>query len=277
MDLEIRIRKIGIHSFMTKIIVSGCSFSDQEYKYYIGNEEKGVYDPEAPDWLIGYPYPIWPEIVADEYGLELINCSTSGSGNDQIIDDAIKSVIEHPDAKIMLIGLTQWFRVSIGPYKFNFEFLNKRWTNLPDESITKWTLRAFEGEVTYDNLPRRKLVERTLSSIYKLIQICKLKNIRLYIFQLLESFNRPRHYAFRKGMLNDIHFSAIEGHLDDPDINLIGWPFNPVLGGFNTLDEIKYFESPWQISETDAHPNEIGMEKIAEQVIKNLKKVNFYV
>ena len=83
---------------MKKIIIGGCSFTDK-------NMPKTA-QPESMN------FKMWPEVLGDLTGYEIINTAICGIGNRRILNDVINEIVKHEpkDIAYVIVAWTEWTR-----------------------------------------------------------------------------------------------------------------------------------------------------------------------
>lgn len=255
------------------IIISGDSFSKNNLRVLI---EPGV--------SIEAPWKIWADQLS--FDDKVINVSESGIGNDLIIRNAVDALLKHSNVDRIIIALSQWVRFSIRGRAFNPQIFNgvddrnkdtlyaKRQNRICQRDIQ--TLERLTGNeesqikaIFNTQLSIKTMIDDTLRDIYILQQLCKQRGVRLHVFQMLQplaGFNKSTRNTITKELLNSDYFDIMDS---SNEIDLIGWPFVPSLGGY-------YFDKNLttedRVGNGDAHPNKQGHKKLAEMFNENYKE-----
>lgn len=247
------------------IIISGDSFSTPDLEVL---NELGESKPA--------PWKIWADQLP--FDDKIINVSVSGIGNDLIIRNAIDALLKYSNVNRVIIALSQWVRFSIRGRFFNPQIFNgvrdsakdtlysKRETNICRKDIkTIETLTGSEEPeikaMFHTPLAIETMIDDTLRDIYILQQLCKQRGVRLHVFQMLQplaGFDDSAKKAVAKKMLSRDYFDIIESL---NDIDLIGWPFTSILGGYFFDQSLISID---RVGNGDAHPNKQGHIKLAE-------------
>jgi len=255
------------------IIISGDSFSKNNLRVLI--------EPGIP---IQAPWKIWADQLS--FDDKVINVSESGIGNDLIIRNAIDALLKNSNVSRIIIALSQWVRFSIRGRAFNPQILNgapdkikdtlygKRETKISQQDIQ--ALERLTGNeesqikaIFNTPLSIKTMIDDTLRDIYILQQLCKQRGIKLHVFQMLQplsGFNKSTRNAITNELLNSDYFDIMDSL---NDIDLIGWPFVPSLGGY-FFD--KNLTAEERVGNGDAHPNKQGHIKLAEMFNENYKE-----
>jgi len=106
---------------MKKLLASGCSWTDVNYnsplEFLLDNERGG--------------WPMWPELLGKELGLEAINTGLSGKGNVYIAQSIIDNIIK---------------------YGNEVEVVAVLWTEVSRYDVYKETAIALYEQLNYHNL-----------------------------------------------------------------------------------------------------------------------------
>jgi len=247
------------------LIASGCSYTDKDY--YSDVEE--LDDHKRGGWSV------WPEVLADKLGLDVVNLARSGGSNDFIYEGILNTIQEYGDrVKVVCPLWSSWDRFIVGfteteyyPFVTPFnvverdEGLEEYGSEFSEEYIKFYKGQTdrlkiympsmdFHREVFYksiedDNL--LKIANNTFSKMHHLNIICKSRDIKIIQWQGIENTNN-----FYKGKMgeknmykyfNDIMDNIYYDDLDDQD-NIIGWPFYQELNGYDVDAAIMSQESP---------------------------------
>lgn len=282
------------------LLASGCSFTDPSLISWDTN----IPDNERGGWSM------WPEVVAKNLNMNLINIGKSGRDNSTIINKAIKAAIENDgNVKAIMILLSGWDRFPI----FNSESVillasithilsntNKLNEFMLDSSyfFKNKNIRKGIMEMIYDDKDffynvYKNSIEQTFISIYNLIQYCENKNINYIIGQGVPPFNIKGMYYYDYSKKLEYHTkpdmksllkilsSSLGDELEKKADKFIGWPFAYELGGWS-FDDLRYGKlrnsSKFKgikkgISSIDTHPNEKEQEIIADYFLEKYKEL----
>ena len=249
------------------IIVSGCSFCAPNLK---------LADRSRITW------PVWSDYL--KYKELVLNISKSGRGNDTIISSAIDTIVSNSDVTRVIISLSQWERFSLRGYSINPGIITRDgYGDREKELITSYSrnekniaakqlylIRKFTDkaeEILNSDQSYRIMTEDLFRDIFLLHKLCREREIKLHIFQMLKPFN---HYNSKlKHVASCIYDNFYFNYLDDcKDIDLIGWPFLSYFGG-EDLD--MHISKEERIGEGDGHPNRAGHIKIGEIINEKIK------
>lgn len=109
---------------MKKLLASGCSWTDANYNSAL----EFLLDNERGGW------PMWPELLGKELGLEAINTGLSGKGNVYIAQSIIDNIIKYGNEVEMVAVL---------------------WTEVSRYDVYKETAIALYEQLNYHNLQIR--------------------------------------------------------------------------------------------------------------------------
>jgi hypothetical protein len=189
---------------------------------------------------------MWPYIIADKLGCEVVNTAKSGSGNLMIFNRLIKSIMKHlGDIKYVYVMWSDWDRDTI---------VNNAWgvaINNQNEVIDSNLNIIFATQSILQQLK----IPFTMASISEPIinKSTILSDTRSTI-----KFNELEYYKY-------INVHPIFDLIDDK--SYWGWPVGKYLGGHNVKSFLKdKMGDRYKISKDDAHPNAKGHELIAKEL-----------
>ena len=254
------------------ILIGGDSFTDPNFKSVIEKD----YDST---------YPKWPDYL-DCKDCKITNVAKMGDCNVEIINRVLDTIYNE-EVDIVIIGLSDWFRFTTPMKKFNYSSYshyikileNNSFSNKHDGYIDYWKDQGYffdkYGFNKYGNAHR--LINITFRKIYDLYHICKLKNIKLCVFQMLciwDVKEDPDYYNYT--LVRYFISQKIFQYLDDLNfekkIILPGWPFISNLGGEYGELAIKHKEyAKYRVSDRDAHPNSEGHKRIGKWLNEKIK------
>lgn len=241
-----------------KIIVAGCSFS-AHYAKTIGLEQ----------------FPIWPELLAKYFGLELVNTARIGASNTQIFSKAIDAAIEYDDIEMIVVMWSEWDRMSFPYEDKEFSSMQPSWKSFSPETSYKTNTENFPGcleicKVMYDNKLSnlQGIVNSTMRLIWSFQSIMETLGIK-YIHMQGPS---PNIYEWHK--VHDFAQQITKSpYCDLINNKFIGWPPVRFNAGWNMDDFFRFYaEGPFEKytigGDKDSHPNELGNEFIFN-ILKN--------
>ena len=239
-----------------KTIVAGCSWADRKYK-----------SRHLPD--LDTSWKKWDEYVGESYGWDIINVGLSGASNDVIFEKALKAIYNN-DVERCIICLSEWGRF-ITP---------SGWVGNPMTALIDPRAKPKNEEIVkflelfpFNHGMQRQRVRNILFDLYKLIDICDMKNIEVVVVQMIDSIENFQLFCSNKEyvdlnnmMLDDPYFERVE----ESNAKIMGWPFVKDLGGYNVQNLLQkggHGES-LVISTYDRHPNEKGHKEISNIFMK---------
>lgn len=280
------------------LLASGCSFTDSNFYSR---------DDSLPSDLRG-GWPKWPELLANQLGLNCINKGQCGAGSDFILHSLIKGIYEY-EGKIDTVAVL-WSELD-RLYIYNQHIspsVDLMAASDPDKDISKihnrlnekrklnndalyniaekmWNSSFFNWNVYYT------MIDNWLNGIAILLDICLSKNIKIIMAQGVNpwSFSFSLKMAFRKNLIPRSSIisdnATLKYILSHPTFNfleknekyLIGWPFFHQLGGYN-LEHYSSFEKnynwlDYHISKIDGHPNKLGHERYAKIYLEKYREL----
>lgn len=253
---------------MSTLLVSGCSFSDPNWKSIIHPEFDSSYEK-------------WPELLNGPWD-NIVNTSESGSDNEGILLRAIQQV--HLDESIshVIIALTQWYRWT--PYIRTHNPAVVFYAEEQDISIEKHgeeyvrnlsIMSAIEKQFSYSSQFIEKNTNKSLLLLFTLIELCEAKNIKFIGLQMLSAHGFPKEYkrldhVFEKELLKSNFFMKIDEKVSRGDIQFPSWPILDAIVT-NVADEAFQKQRKFKVSDLDGHPNADGHKAIAEWINANVE------
>jgi len=244
------------------ILVSGCSWSDRLFK----SDFHVNYDTKFPKW---YDY-----MDTDE---EVASVGMSGLSNSTIIDRASKQIQTRKDISTVVIALTEWPRFNLFDFEINPSLIvvkdvlmkKKQWSEKDDmnfKQINEW-MSYHEKYVNLCNMEYKEyiphIVNNTILKLKTLQDVCKLKGIKLIVFQMIW----PMPHAFLDlGIGTLIKNQMFQEMFEDGDSNFLNFPFFRELGGSCVESILKKRDDYREliVSDVDKHPNGKGHKLIGE-------------
>ena len=161
----------GKENIMSKssklLITSGCSFSDPKYTVYKHHN-----------------IDVWPELLAKELDIELLNVAQKGASNDYISNSIMDAVIDHLDKEIIVCVLwtgsnrLNFFDVDGHVFASNSESINiDESLRLKDKAFRDYMLS--DDEFSNENFDLR-VVNFNLRCVWRLDNFLKQHNIKFY-------------------------------------------------------------------------------------------------
>ena len=260
-----------------KTIVTGCSWTDRNYKSH-----------HLPD--IDTSWKKWDEHLGDSYGWDIINVGQSGAGNDYILDRALEVIHDNDsfeggsNIERCVVALSEWARcmlpngVGVNPGLLTSVFDDNGEMHPRKLKLNHQTALKFFEVYPFDERFQKQRVKDNLYKIYRFIDTCNDKDIEVIIFQMIPALEAFKDFCSTKEwlilnnmLLNDPYFARIEQLIkDNHNVKIMGWPFNPPMGGSCMLDDLEkeMKNGTWAIDTTDGHPNAMGHEVISNLFMK---------
>jgi len=221
-----------------------------------------------------WPFPVWPQLLAEKFNMECINLGKSGSGNEYIYSRTLDTLVTEKNLGLVVVMWSEFQRLdfckngkwTVLHYKVGeVERNNREWANKLMNTLT---------EKGYDDIVHQ--TERSIRLFYSLQQIIKLTEYNNIPFcQLVGCYpcDYTEKYTVAKTIIENPYLNKIDERL------FLGWPMLDELGGWNIdiwLDKVDLGndrrDSDLRISKTDSHPNKKGHEKIAEMLYNEIKR-----
>jgi len=270
---------MSLFSNKKKLILSGCSYTANYAKMQKLEE-----------------FPIWGELLAKEFDMELINLAHCGYGNEAIYHSAVEVMMTEKNVGMVFCMWSEWQRVCQFVDVPENEPVNREpWRCfLPEREVLdgEWHDQFYKPPA--ENPKKKSLKYR----VGKMIRDNHLNSIRggamrslayMYAFQnIAENLNIP--YLQMQGTqplmgkvtpLDALNYRELAKHIvnspytDKFTENFIGFPIIKSLGGRTADMLLGPANGPeaGRISEEDTHPNEAGQARIAEGILNEYKKI----
>jgi hypothetical protein len=236
---------------MNKLWVFGDSFSHGHGFH----ESDPFYKITLPD-TVDSRY--WGQIVANELGLELMNCSKVGASNDWILDLLLEDSNNISENDYVVIQSTYFSRFDV-PHDNKFNFLHTIFKHQDDNDDIKINLVGDDNitdrkkEVILDyvihfaNLPAYEY--RQLNRFHKVIQLLKTKNVAFWCIRKPKEF-----YIDEIDIIKEPYFIKFD---------------NEYIGAEDSFETYRckiYEETDWKIN--DGHIGVLGQQVMAHEVLK---------
>lgn len=262
---------------MSKTLLAlGDSWTDPNYPYY--------YD---------YKVETWDSKLAKKLGYNLVNRGKSAASNEKIVKMAIDYLSHNPDPDLICVVWSEQHRVDFYNY-LNLIPFNVVWNNRTGERLdcNENTSRLLNPEAIFDQIINKgndKYVPNEyFRNLWTLQYIADTKGIpiyhaqgvhawskRLYEHNLEKSENgknlakgewKKLFHSWKRFMKLWVESDYFQ-EFDQRESNMIGWPFFRDLGGYslNAILDDNLHRIP------DGHPNNEGMEIIANAFLKKIK------
>ena len=258
-----------------KLLVFGCSYADKSYVEITTKSEKlkeHMYDNQGN---LTKPFDFWPEILAKELDLELVNFAQCGFGNDGIHSTFMDEISRQQNIGLVVVMWSEFMRIGFeqeirSVFKSKFDWLK---INITASDRNK-ALRKRQIEIT-DVLNKNGLLspasmlKRSLRLFYSVQNVCE--NLRKPYIQIMgmPPSKKDLEVEFCKHLINSPFFEKINKD------SFIGWPMFPQLDGYSCgsmlydadPDREKYF-----INSGNVHPSKAGQEYITKMLLERINK-----
>ena len=258
------------------LIVCGDSYSDVNFRSGAHPEMDVTWDK-------------WPELLAKEWDMEIINLSQSGQGNEYIYSRLQNAILSIEDKSTIGMVIPTWSQI----YRLDYQLstCHKDW-------------KATNGRYSWKSLRVNdhgdllSWARKSLRSMMAFQILCERYDIPYMQFGMLHPYRnfleglRPTENEVAAGAENvRTPYPFGDSEKDKSNVlriykeydNLIdsekfpGWPLTEELGGY-TLD-YKLLgwgttnEKHWVISKDDQHPNAVGQERLMRFIKKQVEVV----
>ena len=234
---------------MSKLIVSGCSYTDNI-------------------WIDSHGFTPWPEKLAEKLGMECINLGASGAGNEHILSSLMDMMFEK-DIGLMIAMWTQ-------PARMDFPSFGARsakgWVHVhmndnPHFSDWKHDTRRIFRQIQIGTFPT--LMDKSVRECYMFQLMMESLGIPYLQIQGCKPCFGADEHVFLRGLLKGKFTDKMNENM------FIGWPIMSELGGTHidqVLDDIDPDRKKLRISEWDTHPNEEGHKVIVDYLHKGIEE-----
>ena len=285
---------------MKKLLASGCSWTDANFFSHL----EFLPDEKRGGW------PMWPELIGKELGLEVINSAKQGRGNQYIGQSIIDNIIEYGDqVELVTIMWTQVDRVDIYN-STQIPILQMMAKNDPTQKVLaemlacnidhlttipfEWGMREWRRHDIYNTWNTT-----SLRMMYIIAEMCAHRNIKCVFDQGLifwwhkEAASIKKHIDQEMYITEEDYLVLLEtnvlyqrlmkdySHLFIKPKALLN-PKDTVAYGFHERDDLKVYMpgylqtgnlvSDYNSTDCDAHPNVEGQELISKRFMECLKK-----
>ena len=251
------------------MLVSGCSWSTNDL---ISN-----FHPELEcNW------PKWPELVAKELNMDLVNLSASGAGNEKIyssISDYLTNFRTRVDLFKVGLVVAAWSQGHRRDWSENFG-KEDVWRNDTFDlkgDLNYHVLKSIRLQFAYQNLCRHlnvPYVQFQMISLWRAELIRKFKELENGYQEKLDETEKSRILNAKADYFKALIQST--GYYDRMNRNFLGWPGDIITNEYYNQEKswtLSYcLDTKHRISDLDRHPNKIGNEKLAEEFLKRYKK-----
>ena len=266
------------------LLTSGCSYTDGKYKSCDPNVEA--------DW------PMWPEIMANELGLQCVNKGRSGQGADYILDTILEGLATYGD-RVDTVAIL-WSTSDRLPF-FNFTLnpiveilsphvLEERdgfdpFTWMDDIGVGRVSQKYFNSIHFMRTDVYRTMIQNPIKKMFAIMEICENRNIKFVMFSGLVYFdyftiNRmvqdkqlPQYCAIPPSeVIKILTNNSVFSEVSKKKKHFIGWPMMKEIGGYS-FDDMRHNKEEYYISNLDRHPNAAGQILISSEFIKKYKEL----
>lgn len=300
----------GLFTMDKKIcLIGGCSFATDyvsflNQKYHDQDRpvilENGDYSTEKHEYI--QPFKIWPQQIADDLNLFMINTAERGIGNWGIYSKTLDALFKNlGNIKQVIVQWSRWDRQDLevewvqGSTKIennqpipDSETIHK--ISYPKNGDRSLWLKFNSG--SYSVTGGAYIFD--LYEAYKKNHVLNLQHFIMKFYRLAISMQTicdslgisciqlqgtaPLHVGFlqdiyhlsfrevRDKFIEDVYMSYYFDKIDPK--KFIGWPLIPEMGGFSLWDKL---EAEDFISENDKHPNHNGNQKFIDIIRNHLK------
>lgn len=268
---------------MTYLLAAGCSWTDPNYR-------------SDTDSTVNYSFSRWPDLVAKQLNIKkVVNTGSSGASNNYMFKTCYDAIL-HKKPELVCVLLSGWDRVSIFNYHITLYYLLvQKYFSVKEKEYDAWTDMYLKHYTHLDPLVKQlwqyhmsidSLVNDTLRDIMLFQDFCTKHNINYIIMQGVTPivtlgepfFEDNKFYLAADDRLRDEYqyfYSLLTSdyakYLDTD--KLIGWPFLHHDGRGYSMDFTFYEDSSFRLSSLDNHPGPKGHVAIAENFLKEIKRV----
>jgi len=283
------------------LLVSGCSYSDN---LFLSTDDK------IPDDMRGN-WDMWPNYLADELDLLLLNTSKSGCSNQTIFYKVMENLVKHKSRiDTVAIMFTSFERFNfnrvfeLSPISESITHLDKLKGNRNIYDFDSWQSKLGVKELSINFMKSETFehckypnasIENNLNYMYMIANYCENHNIKFIFSQAIIPFNvegmnqvlsevghnkdnyiEKDYKMIADIFLNNIWFNCLEKYKN----NIVGWPFLPELNGFY-MDYLRFKgkepfyprEDLWCVSKYDVHPNKEAQKIMGDIMIKKYREI----
>lgn len=263
------------------LLASGCSYTDGKYKSCDPNVE--------PDW------PMWPELMANELGLQCVNKGRSGQGADYILDTILEGLATYGDRvdTVAILWSTSdrlpFFNFTLNPVvECNTDCHAGGFDPFPwmdDIGVGRVSQKYFNSDHFMRTDTYRTMIQNPIKKMFAIMEICEKRNIKFVMFsglvyfdyfainQMVQNKQLPVRCAIPPSeVVNLLINNSIFSEVSKKKKHFIGWPMMKEIGGYS-FDDMRHNKEEYYISDLDRHPNKAGQEMIAVEFIKRFGEI----
>ena len=240
--------KENIMSKYSKIIVGGCSFTDKNYPRRA--------KPKPLD------FKMWPELVGEMHGCEVINTARCGYGNQAIYHKTLQAILDNlGNIEHVYIMWSEFSRQDfLVQNDVDFETLVPQSKDNRYIETELWYKKAFN--LPYPNISQ--ILYTNLNYIYSMQMTLKQLGIKYTFCQGTPPM--PWFYE-EKGQDQETALELLKHPLIEKIDNFMGWPIIDCIGGYCLKDLCELtMGASYKVSLIDSHPNEKAQKFIASKI-----------
>ena len=246
---------------MSKLIVSGCSYTDNVYTSRFG-------------------FTTWPELLAEKLGMECINLGSCGSGNEYILSSLMDMMFKK-EIGLMIAMWSEFQRIDFEITISRQDAYKPEWTHVNmhrNADSAPWRDEAKEifQKENVGKLPA--MTYKAVRNFYTFQTMMEVHNIPYLQIQGCSPCDRQSKPVLVKHLLRG-NLNLVDKINED---TFIGWPIMTELEGTHidqVLDDIdpdreklridpRRNENGWPL---DSHPNKEGHEAICDFLLERVK------
>ena len=261
-----------------KLLACGDSFTDPDFV----TSDPDLYHKLKDGW------PMWPELVARELNLDVVNLGKCGAGNDYIFDSTSQYINTHyEEIDTVMVLWSDFQRFALGPSHLKMfvncnSLLQKFKPDIVDpdmlDNIKRWRRGLKDDLCITDEFPKKFLdlfyteinsnVNQNYNRLINMYHICKRYEIKLVMFYGLKPFRKNDTFS-DKMVETSLVMSEMYDELEKISKHIVGWPGFQSLGGYNSQDTTYKH----RISDFDTHPNATGQWKISKEFLQKYREL----
>lgn len=263
------------------ILAAGCSYTDENFS-------------SLPHPRMDVSWPKWPEILSDKLGLPVKNIGKSGIGNDYILSNTIKHLLEdYKNIELVAIGFTEVHRFTMygidtmNPLAAVINYRQENGTkkssyrDIAAMTLYDYYLKEFfiQNDIASLSNSFNKMLSHYFAQVLQIQKLCEVLNVKLIHGHLCGGLSMKRYYVlsqcynmewpFKSNQWADVIINT-KGFYDIDKSKSVDYPYLEDLKGISFNDAV--LTSNLRISKLDGHPNAKGQEVIAEKYYEKYKK-----
>lgn len=287
-------------------LVGGCSFATDYVSFlnqrYVNHNrpvilKNGEHSTEKHEYI--KPFKIWPQQIADDLNLSMMNTAEKGIGNWGIYSKTLDALFQNiSTVKQVIVQWSRWDRQDLEVEWAQRSTKVENNQMIPDQKSIHKISYPKDGAkslwLKFNSITKSETAGAHIPDLleaYKKNNIFNLKNFVMKFYRLAISMQsvcdnlgisciqlqgtNPLHVGYlqdiyqvswseiRNKFIEDVYMSHYFDKIDPK--KFIGWPLLPEMGGFSLFDKL---EAEDFISENDEHPNHKGNQKFIN-IIRN--------